>query len=183
MAITYNIQIGKARVMDEVRKTTEYIGSKSVSEQDPGAYERITAVDANREQLDRYWTEACDGATRALAHWVESVRSQSLTHHPEIGSDRDYLVKLAMPTNWDNAYLPVVNETLLSYLVNSIVAKWLLIVQPDQASAYATLAAGGELQLGQMMLYRKRPTPRRSGPNTDDGLWHRADIWHRDDLW
>lgn len=183
MTITYNIQISKARVFDEVAKTTEYIGSKAVSDQDPGAYERIAAIDANREQLDRYWTEACNGATRAMSHWVTSVRSQALTHHPEIGNDRDYLMALAMPTNWDNAYLPVVEETLLSYLVNSIVAQWLQIVQPAQASAYAAMASGGERLLGQMMLYRKRPTPRRSGQNTDDGLWHRADIWHRDELW
>ena len=53
--ITKDIQISKARVLDEVAKTTAYIGSKAVSEQDPGAYDRISAIDANREQLERYW--------------------------------------------------------------------------------------------------------------------------------
>lgn len=179
--ITINIQVSKARVMDEVLKTTAYIGSKAVSEQDPGAYERVTAITANREQLDRYWMEACTAASLLLDHWMVSVASQVLTHHPEL--DNDYRATLAMPTNWPSQYASTLHEALISYMVNHIVSKWLLIVLPAQAEAYASLASGAAAQVEQLMLVRKRPTPRRSGPNVDDGLWHGVDIWYGADLW
>jgi hypothetical protein len=40
--ITLNITISKQRVMDEVLKTTEYIGSKAVSEQEYPAICKVT---------------------------------------------------------------------------------------------------------------------------------------------
>ena len=91
MTYEININISKARVLDEVDKRTAYIGKKATSEQDPGAYERVATVDANREQLDIYWMEACSDATTALDHWATSVRSQVLSHHPEIGTDHNFL--------------------------------------------------------------------------------------------
>lgn len=180
--ITITINISKARVLDEVAKTTAYIGKKATSDQDPGAYERIATTDANREQLDRYWMEACSDATMMLDHWVISARSQVLSHHPEIGTNADYNVVLGLPTNWNSAYESTINELLMSYLVNSIVTKWLLMVQQKDAQAYAALTAGAEKQIMQLLLIRKRPTPRRSG-TADDGLWHRADVWYRNEPW
>ena len=180
--ITITIQVSKARVLDEVAKTTAYIGQKATSEQDPDAYNRIATTDANREQLDRYWMEACSGVTMLLDHWVVSVRSQILSHHPELGVEADYKAVLALPTNWNNAYENAISELIISYLVNAIVAKWLMKTQPKDAPAYAALAEGAGKQITQLLLIRKRPTPRRSG-TADDGLWHRADVWHRNEPW
>lgn len=183
--ITYNIEIGKARVLDEVAKTTAYIGSKAVSEQDPGAYVRVAVVDANREQLDRYWMESCSDASVALNHWASSIRSQVLTHHPEIGSDRDFKVSLAMPTNWADVYENTVTELLTSYLVNAITAKWLLLTLPTQAEAYAALASGALTQAMQLLLARKRPARRSSGGGgeSEGATWAQGDTWNQPDLW
>lgn len=178
--ITVNIKISKARVLDEAMKTTAYIGKKAASAEDPGTYERVAAIDANREQLDRYWTEACSDASMLLDHWMITVASQVLSHHPEL--DRDYTATLNMPTNWPSQYQSTLSELLMSYLVNSIVAKWLLLTLPSQVEAYASLASGAAMQVTQLLLMRKRPARRRSGV-VDDGLWHRADVWHRDEPW
>lgn len=180
--ITQNIRISKARVMDEVKKATAYIGSKAVSAQDPGAYERVATTDANREQLDRYWMEACSSAGILLDHWMVNQSSQMLSHHPEIGRANDYNVTLRMPTNWESQYAGILEEKIMSYLVNSIVSQWLLVAFPAQAATYAGLAGITERQISQLMLVRKRPAKR--SPNTNsDGLWHRADIWVRSELW
>lgn len=181
MVITQNIQVSKARVMDEVAKATAYIGQKAVSQQDPDTYERIATTDANREELDRYWMEACSGASLLLDHWMVSVTTQLLTHHPEL--DNDYKAVIAMPTNWQSQYLTTLHESLISYMVNYIVSKWLLIVLPAQAEGYAAQASGASGQVSQLLLVRKRPIPRRSGPNADDGLWYGADLWHGADQW
>ena len=184
MTITYNIQVSKARVFDEAQKTSAYIGSKAMSAQDLGAYERVAAVDANREQLDRYWMEACDDLSLLLSHWIVSVTSQVLAHHPEIGAASDYRVTLAMPTNWNDAYLSPLKEALMSYLVNSVVAKWLLITMPSQAESYAALASGTALQISQMLLERKRPS-KRSPSNVDgEGAeWIATDVWDQSTTW
>lgn len=183
MAITYNIQASKQRVMDEVMKTTEYIGSKAVTREDPGAYNRIAATSANREQLDRYWMEGCSGASMLLDHWMTSQTSQMLTHHPELGND--YKAVLAMPTNWPGQYSTTLHEALLSYLVNHIVSKWLMKTAPAQAEGYAALASGAALQVEQILLMRKRPTPRRSvRPGESEGnIWHGGDLWVGANIW
>ena len=184
MTIEHDIQVSKARVLDEVHKKTEYIGQKATSEQDPGAYERIAATLANREQLDIFWMEACTSANVLLDHWMTSATSQELTHHPEIGTAHDYNVELSLPGNWANAYLPAVKEALMSYLVNSIVTKWLLMTQPTQAAAYAALADGTGKQLQQMMLMRKRPTRRTSSGAGHSDVWgNSATLWGESGLW
>lgn len=183
MTIQQDIQISKARVFDEVAKTTGYIGNKATSKEDPDAYERVAVVDANREQLDRYWMEACSGASKALDHWLSSQTSQVLSHHPELDTSHDYKITLSLPTNWNFAYLPTVQEVLMSYLVNSIVAAWLLITLPTQAAAYAALADGAKKQIQQLMLIRKRPVRRSSSGTGDSELWGGSQLWGGPQLW
>lgn len=184
MIITQNIQVSKARVMDEVAKATAYIGQKAVSQQDPDAYERIATTDANREELDRYWMEACTAASLLLDHWLTDQTSQVLSHHPEIGTAHDYNVTLGMPTNWNFAYLPSVKEALMSYLVNSIVAKWLLKTQKQDAAAYAALVEDAARQIAQLMLVRKRPPRRSSSSGSGDGdLWVGPNMWVGSIIW
>ena len=183
--ITINITISKARVLDEVAKTTAYIGSKSMSAEDLGTYERVAVVDPDREQLDRYWMEACGGASMALAHWCTSANAQLLTHHAEL--DRDYKVTLQLPTNWNNAYNNALRESIMSYLINSILSRWLLIVKKDEAEAYAALSSGNGAQIAQILLERKRPARRGhggdSGGDSANGLWTGPALWDGPKLW
>jgi hypothetical protein len=123
--------------------------------------------------------EACSGASMLLDHWSTAISDQRLSHHPELG--RDYTATLAMPTNWPEQYATTLEEVLLSYLVNSIVAKWLLVVAPTQAEAYASLASGAGVQVESILLMRKRPTPRRSVKPGDDES--EGDIWTGSALW
>lgn len=181
MKITLNIVISKARVLDEVQKTTAYIGSKAMSGEDPGAYERIAALDADREQLDRYWMEACSEASRLLDHWMVNVSDQTLTHHVELG--RNYTATLAMPTNWNSAYSKTIEELLTSFMVDSIAAKWLMVTHKADAQAYAALAAGTSRQVSQLLLTRKRPTRRSSSGSGDSDLWGGSQLWGGPQLW
>lgn len=178
--IVYNINISKSRVLDEVAKTTAYIGSKAVSADDPGAYERVATTDANREQLERYWMEACSGASLLLDHWLVSVSSHVLTHHPEL--DKDYKVSLSMTTNWQSQYLSTLQEALMSYMVNSIVTKWLLVALPSQAETYAALESGAAGQVSQIVLLRKRPGRRRSDGG-EGAMWVSTESWERNEQW
>lgn len=136
---TLNINIKKARVIREVQKTSEYIGKKAMNEQDAESWERIGITDYEREQLDRYWTEACTGATSGLREWVTFSSNQNLGD--QYDGNRDFIATLSVSSSWNTALGHAVSESLTSYLVDTILAKWLMLTSPDRAAAYATTAA------------------------------------------
>lgn len=174
--ITLDINISKARVLDEVAKTAAYIGKKSTNEQDAGAYDRISAVDADREQLDRYWMESCASVNKAMDHWVAGASDQRLTHHAEL--DRDFITTLKLPSNWNSAYTNTVSEVITAYLIDSIVSHWLMLVGHKEAPNYGALAAALLDQLQNILLSRKRPVRRNSETEEDSNLWGGPQLWN-----
>jgi len=159
MATAYNIRIVKSRVIDEVQKTTEYIGSKSMGAEDTEAFDRVRAVDADREQLDRYWMESCALLTTSLGRWLASTSDQGLGHHYEAG--RNYTATLMMPSNWNSALGLSVVESLTGYLVNMIVSKWCRIAAPAAADTHAAQASA-YLEDAQRKLSRRVKPERNS---------------------
>lgn len=166
--ITLSITISKARVVDEVQMSSAYVGTKSVSEKDPDAYERIAAVDAEREQLERYWMEACTASTTAMSHWLVDVTDQMLGHHYD--PTRDYHVELSLPSNWNDKLAHAVKEALMSHLINVILTRWLLLTgAPDMAKETAADAVSALKLLDAHLLDRKRPSSRLSGGSGSGG--------------
>lgn len=179
--ITVNIKISKAQVLEEVAKTTAYIGSKSISAEDPGAYSRVSTTTANQEQLDRYWMSACTEASHAMRGWVSQVNKHLLTGRVDMS--RDYEVTLHMPENWHTALIDPLKEALMNYLVNAIVSHWLMVTKKEDAQAYAILAADALRKVKEILLTRKRPGRRPHGTTEDDNLWHRVVTWVRSTIW
>ena len=91
------LKINKARVYDEVAKTTSYTGVKMQG--DESAYDRIFTTDADREMLERFWVEACNGATEQFKPFLVSVTDQPMSHGVEL--DKDYEVKLELSSSFD----------------------------------------------------------------------------------
>lgn len=52
------IQIDRDYILDEVARTTAYIGSKAITEQDKEAFERISTIQEDEAQLKRFYDEA-----------------------------------------------------------------------------------------------------------------------------
>lgn len=141
MAIT--ISIAKADVMAEVKKTSEYIGAKSQQ----GDYDRVALIDANEEQLERWWKECCATVSGALERWLTSANYTV-----------DCNLMLSPSAAWPDVLQSAVAILLKSYFVNTILAQWLLIVQPDSAATYAKLAEGALTDAVGKMYYKKPPT-------------------------
>lgn len=179
--ITVNIKISKAQVLEEVAKTTAYIGSKSISAEDPGAYSRVSTTTANQEQLDRYWMSACTEASHAMRGWMSKVNKHLLNGVADMS--RDYEVTLRMPTNWHSVLVDPLKEALMSHLVNSVVGQWLMVTKKEEAQAYAILAAASLQQVKEILLTRRRPDRRPHGTVEDDNLWHRVVNWSRSLIW
>lgn len=150
---TIEITVSKSQVYAEVDKTASYVGHKMVSEDD--AYNRIMTVDEDRQMLERFWVESADAATSALRHHL--VYADEQQHHHGADMTQDYDILLEMPLNFNDALVPNMKNDLFSYFVNSILAKWFIIANKDEAAAYATTASGLLENIVQMTYQRRRP--------------------------
>lgn len=149
------LTISKSKVYHEVAKLTSYIGSKSVTENDPDAYRRVFATDASRELLEQYWSEACSGVTASLRPWLAAVTEHGYSHHPDLSAD--YRVKLRMPSTYDSALTGSVETSLSSHVMLGIASKWLLITDPSRSTSYGEQAASSLTEALSKLYHRKAP--------------------------
>jgi len=180
--IDYTIKIEKALVLNEVKKTSAYIGKKLTTAEDPGAFERVSLVDANEEQLDRYWTEACSAATLALSHW------QLLSKAQPLHAGDDYNVTLRLPDNWNATLGSSLQGAVASYLENMVLTQWLMIVDRGDVEAHTALATRAMAEVNRIILERvrpaKRPRPAHGGDVVvDDRRWHDDLRWYDINYW
>lgn len=146
--------INKALVMDEVAKTSSYVGAKAAD--DGTIYEHTFTTDEDRVMLERFWLESCATATNMLKPILKTVKAQPMSKGDSL--DNNYQATLAMPSNWDQKLQDSVTGALFSFFANNIVAKWFIIASKDDAESYATTAAASLADAEAKLFYRKRPT-------------------------
>lgn len=146
------LHIDKANVYDEVAKTTSYTGAKMT--EDEGAYNRIFTTDADRQMLERFWCEACDGATEQFKQFITAVSTQS----EEDSTDKDYDVTLELSNSYDTNLNDSVETSLFSYFVSYIVSRWYKFTNKSEAESYFNDAVGMMDDIRRKIYYRKKPT-------------------------
>lgn len=147
---TFTINIDKAGVLEEVAKTTSYIGKKKDDKQDTGAYDRIFTTDADNEMLERFWQEACSEVACLLRPFIAGT----------INTD-GFTVLLDMPKAFDMELKDTINKSLRSYIVNEIVGKWSLLTNKEEINDYKRMASVYLADAKSKLFYRKRPTRSR----------------------
>lgn len=146
----YKINISRASVMEEVAKTTAYIGSRKADGTDAATYERIATTEYNGELLDRFYNEAVNLLRQALHLYATSDSS------PIADTQKDATVILRMPSNWDKGKVDVNYEAFL-YVVHYILSRWSEMVDKDNAEAIAGEATGHLQIIAQAINKRLRP--------------------------
>lgn len=150
------LTVRKARVFDEVMKTTEYMGKKLVGEQDKGAYVRVAATDADGLMLERFWLEGCGLAAQALRRYaVGECRLSGKGGVPDMA--KDYEVTLRLPGGFDAATAPDLERSLFSYIVTTMLSKWCLLANRTDAQAYMELSNVSLQDINRKLFNRKRP--------------------------
>lgn len=140
------ITISKDAAMEEAMRTSAYIGKKS---NDITEYDRKALVSHDKDELSRYWNECKTAATERLSQLVTE----------DAGAD-DYTVTLSPSLSWNSALAPAVETSLRGFLVNGMLARWLIVTDPAGAQAHAATSAS-MLESAERMLYRlKRPERR-----------------------
>jgi hypothetical protein len=166
------LTISKEDVMKEVATTTAYTGAKM--DTDATAHDRISTVDEDESQLDRFWDECrsdlCqeligmvtfEGETTgrviggtilplATAATSEAAQAAIVTPH--------YELRLDVSKSFDSALLPSMKVSLFNYFVMGIAAKWYVYTNKQEAGDYADKAATLLDDIHRKAVYKKKPT-------------------------
>lgn len=143
MSATYTVD--KSEVYNDVGRTTGYTGAKMQGDDD--AYSRISTVAGDDDQLERFWTEACDSITDSVKEYVSSVTTTP-----------NYSLTLSLPSNYDASLTNSITSRMKSYIVASMLAKWFRITNKAEATDYAQEAAALLTDIIGRIYHRTRPT-------------------------
>lgn len=149
-------------VLDRVAHTTAYIGSKRLTAEDPGAFERVFATDEDRLLLQGYWRDAMAMATGVMRRFLVEASAPSPFNRLDLNND--YEVRLSMPSAFDSALSESMQTSLTSFFVAYIMDQWLRLVSPDAAEGYAADAAAHLSALRTTLYHRSKPKRKPINP-------------------
>ncbi len=148
MRVTYTVY--KNTVLNEVRRLTNYVGSRKQG--DESAFLRISATESDEDMLEQFWKAACSAATDMLMHFSRSIEN-------DVEGDAPcYEVVMEMSSLYDTALNDSVEDSLQNFFINLMTSKWCKIVCPDDEAKYASDALGYMKDVERKIYHRKRPT-------------------------
>lgn len=168
------LSISKDDVMQEVAVTTAYTGGKM--DNDNKALQRISTVDEDEDHLERFWEESRADLCQELIGLVvfegmtggPAIAPESSGRSPQSGAPTEghvtitpkphYELRLDVSRSFDEALLPSMRLSLRSFFVHSIVAKWYVYTNKQEAGDYADKAATLLDDIHRKAVYKKRPT-------------------------
>lgn len=116
----FEFTVRKDEVLEEVMKTASYIAAKNDSTENGKTYETVFAADEDKEQLQRFWNEACQAMTLVMKRFVKD--------DVVVVYGDDYTVNVFMDDSFKDAFSTTINETLKSFAIETVLAKWLSLM-------------------------------------------------------
>lgn len=151
-----SLRILKESVMQEIAVTTAYTGGKM--SEDVSAMERIQIVDEDRQQLERFFEECRADLCQEL---IGLVKREGMTEGGGVlqngGLPNYYELVLDVSRSFDEALLPSMRQSLFSYFVHGVVAKWYIYTNKQEAGDYADKAATMLDDIHRKAVYKKKP--------------------------
>lgn len=142
------LTISKSGVMSEVAQTTDYTGAKIVGDND--AYERISTVDEDEDELERFWRESRADVAQTFVSLLVSEEMD------ETDADKYNLV-LNVSGAFETAQLPSMEIGLFSSFVNSIVGKWFAYTNKGESGSYSDRGSALLEDVREKAFYKKKP--------------------------
>lgn len=167
MLATFTVR--KSYVYDDVQMYSSYSGAKQ-TDSDATAYNRVRSTDEDRRLIERFWMEACNGATDQLRPFlVRLLRTTTNTATEPTGTPQrnmdlmdDYSVELNLSSSFDYVALrDSVEGSLHTYFVNYIISRWYQFANKDEAEKYGTNAVAAMDDVMRKIYSRKKPVRRR----------------------
>jgi hypothetical protein len=125
------IRINKQEVFTEAARQSAYLGSRSLTEDDPEAYTRIGIDEEDAELLENYWQEGKRAALSAFRRLVFA----------ENESGGVWAVVFDLSPRFPSALKDGLQGDTAAYLTTYIVGRWYMTVNREQAEGTLTLAS------------------------------------------
>lgn len=152
------LEVERDDVYAEVQKNSDYAGAMAISEDAPGARDRMLATDDDLKTLGRFWDEAVAVANREMREMLERGVSTLKDYRHNGILTEVYEATLAVSRSWNKALTPVVESSLRSYFVASVTGQWFRFVNAGECEAY--LAKAQALLEGAVRMLWERRAPR-----------------------
>ena len=116
------VNLNKNDILQEVSKTSAYIGVKAITQDGNGNfYWNIAVTKEEQEMLDRFWKEACANIANSAHEYLK--KTTKIT-----GKDAEsFMVSLEMPYGYNMASNTQIYQYAYSYVVSYILMKWLIV--------------------------------------------------------
>jgi len=140
------LTISQSAVLSEVAQTTNYTGAKM--EGDGTAYDRISTVDEDSPELQRFWDESRAEVARIMMRQLVS----------EVMVGDSYTLKLNVSASFDTALQPGMQLGLFSYFVQTIVGKWYVYTNKREAEEFIGRGKQSLEEVKEKSFFKKLPT-------------------------
>ncbi len=160
---TLVINIDAARVWRETAALTEYAGAAAGATvaadgtTDGDGWDASRMTDGVRDDLARFFCEACAVLSERLAEFVHSIAEGC-------GAE----ITLYVADGWKDALAADVQRAAESYFVNALAARWFRFTSGDMSNVYAGDAQGDLDTLGSLLYVRKRPQREERKEGSDE---------------
>lgn len=138
--------INKREIYDRVAQTTSYTGAKMTDDND--ALDRISTVDEDTSELERFWQETDAEMGNELVRLIA---------HEQCDGDK-LIIKLNVSESFDMALKPSMDKSLKSYFVQSIAGKWFVYTNKKEAGQYAASARSMLQDFHAKAVHKAQPT-------------------------
>lgn len=148
------ITLNKDHILNEVAKTTAYVGDKMVGQED--AYERISTTEENTEILNRFYEES-------ISDFIQIIKNY---YYARVDRNEITTVSLDMPNNFEAGLVADMNKAVPSFCTNFVLSRWFIITNKEEATIYIQEAERIKTELTKKLYARKRPMPVHVAPDT-----------------
>lgn len=173
---TLKVKIVKDDVLDEVGRTTAYLGQRKPGAASGEAFERVSTTDSDAGLLSLFFDEGLDMLKGRLRRYVAAVDETDGADEAN-GADKadgaegaDAKTEVTFTLQIPGRYNTALNDTLVSsvtgYLVNYILAKWCGIADVENVQQYANNVAGNLQDI--IAKLSSRTAPKRVKPSESE---------------
>ena len=138
--------INKKEVYQEIAQTTSYTGAKMIGDKE--AYDRISIIDEDESQLERFLCESCASAVEALKKFVTK----------EDQASDIFTIELELSPSFDDELVKSMQKELFSYFVMSVTSKWYAFTNKEEAGDYSDAALSFLEGVRRKAYYKRKPT-------------------------
>lgn len=141
------LTVNKGDVLREVAQTTSYTGMKI--DGDATAFSRIFTVDEDASMLERFWRESKSFILEALKRVVDSSWEDR---------EGNFHLQLELSLAFDRAMLPGIRDSLFSFFVMNMTAKWFSFTNKTDVGEYVERTASLVDDMRKKVFFKVKPT-------------------------